>query len=77
MAAPVDQLYAAKTPASKVPVDPLQIVDEPVITGLGNESKDVVAEVLALHPLAPVTVTVKVDAVLTEMVCVVAPVDHA
>ena len=73
---PVDQLYPAKTPASKIFVDPLQIVDAPVITGFGNANKTVVADVLALQPLASVTVTVNVAAVFTVIVCINAPVDH-
>ena len=36
----------------------------------------VVAEAVAVHPLLPVTVTVKVLAVVAEMAAVVAPVLH-
>ena len=39
-------------------------------------SSVVVALVVAVHPLAPVTVTVNVSAVLTVIDAVVAPVDH-
>ena len=39
-------------------------------------SSVVVALAVAVHPLAPVTVTVNVPAVLTVIEAVVAPVDH-
>ena len=48
----------------------------PVIVGVGFGLTVVVAEALPEHPLAFVTVTVNVPAVLTEIVCVVAPVDQ-
>jgi hypothetical protein len=44
--------------------------------GFGFEKMVVAADVVAVHPFAFATVTVNVDAVLTEMVCVVAPVDQ-
>ena len=48
----------------------------PLITGERLLLIEVVAEVLAEHPFAFVTVTVKVAAVFTLIVCEVAPVDH-
>ncbi len=39
-------------------------------------SSVIVASTVAVHPLAPVTVTVNVPAVLTVIDAVVAPVDH-
>ena len=44
--------------------------------GVGFELTVVVAEVVPVHPFALVTVTVNVPAVLTEIVCVIALVDH-
>ena len=44
--------------------------------GAGFALTVVVAEVEPVHPLALVTVTVNVPAVLTPMVCVVAAVDQ-
>ena len=48
----------------------------PVMVGVGFEFTVVVAEVLPVHPFPFVTVTVNVEAVFTEIVCVVAPVDQ-
>ena len=46
----------------------------PVMVGVGLALIVVVAEVEPLHPFELVTVTVNVPAVLTTIVCVVAPV---
>ena len=43
---------------------------------IGQAVMVVETDAVPVHPLAFVTVTVKVDAVLTEMVCVVPPVDQ-
>ena len=48
----------------------------PVMTGLGLGFTVVEADAVPVQPPAFVTVTVNVDAVLTETVCVVAPVDQ-
>ena len=48
----------------------------PLIEGVGSGLIVVVAEVLPVHPPPLLTVTVNVPAVLTVIVCVVAPVDH-
>jgi hypothetical protein len=48
----------------------------PVMEQVGGVKMVVVAEVVAVQPTELVTVTVQVPAVLTEMVRVVAPVDH-
>lgn len=51
------------------------VLDE--IAAVGTTlSKVVVAEVVAVHPLLPVTVTVKVPAVVVVIAAVVAPVLH-
>lgn len=51
------------------------VLDE--IAAVGEAlSMVVVAEAVAVHPLLPVTVTVKVLAVVAEMAAVVAPVLH-
>ena len=54
----------------------MQIDKLPVITGVRLVLIVVVAVVDPEHPFAFVTVTVKMLAVLTKSVCVVAPVDH-
>ena len=48
----------------------------PVIEVVGFALTVVVADALPVQPLALVTVTVKVPAVLALIVCVVAPVDQ-
>ena len=48
----------------------------PLMDGVGFGFTVVVAKMEPVHPFASVTVTVNVPAVLTEMVCVVAPVDQ-
>ena len=64
-------------PAFKVVELPEQNEVPPLIDVVGFERTVVVAEAVPIHPLLLVTVTVKVAALLTEIVCVVAPVDHA
>lgn len=51
------------------------VLDEIAAVGTAL-SKVVVADVVAVHPLLPVTVTVNVPAVVAEMAAVVAPVLH-
>ena len=46
------------------------------MTGAGFETTVVVTDAVPVHPFALDTVTVKVDAVVTEIVWVVAPVDQ-
>ena len=48
----------------------------PEMTGVGLVLIVVVLEALPVHPAVLVTVTVKVEAVFTEIVWVVAPVDQ-
>ena len=48
----------------------------PLIAGVGFEFTVVIADAEPVHPFASVMVTVNVPAVLTEMVCVVSPVDQ-
>ena len=63
-------------PAFNVVDPPVQNDKLPVIVGVGLAFIVVVAVVLPEQLFAFVTVTVKVPAVLTKSVCVVAPVDH-
>ena len=63
-------------PASRIVEVPGQMLVLPAITGVAGANKLVVAEALPVHPLAPVTVTVKVDAVLTLIELDVAEVDQ-
>ena len=74
--APVDQTQPANIPALRVVEPPAQKERFPLIEGVGNGFTMVVAEAEPEQPFPSVTVTVNVDAVLTEMVCVVAPVDQ-
>ena len=55
---------------------PAQIVSLPLMVHDGMGFTVVVTVADPVHPLALVTVTVKVAAVLTGIVCVVAPVDQ-
>ena len=71
---PVDQLYDEYDPASKVVELPEQNVRFPVMDGVGFVLTTDVAEVEPVQPFPSVTVTVKVPAVFTVIVCVVAPV---
>ena len=48
----------------------------PVTFGVGNGFTVVVFDVEPVHPFTLVTVTVKLPAVLTLIVCVLAPLDH-
>ena len=63
-------------PTSNVVEPPGQIVVLPEMTGVGLVLIVVVLDAVPVHPAALVTVTVKVAAVFTEIVCVVAPVDQ-
>lgn len=75
--APVDQVYIEyPLPASRVVEPPVQIAVFPVIEGVGFGLTVVVSESIPVQPLPSVTVTVTVVAVLTTIVCVVAPVDQ-
>jgi hypothetical protein len=71
--APLVQLYAVYDPASNVVELPAQNAKVPLIEGVGNGFITVVAEAEPVQPFPSVTVTVNVAAVLTEIVCVVAP----
>ena len=55
---------------------PSQKANVPLMLGVGFAFTVVVADALAEHPSLFVTVTVKVPAVLTNIVCVVAPLDQ-
>ena len=55
---------------------PLQTINVPMMPGTGLEVMVNACEVLPVHPLELVTVTVYVPAVVGLMVCVVAPVFH-
>ena len=55
---------------------PGQKSDFPAIVGVGGVKKEVLILELPTQPLAFVTVTEKLDAVLTVIVLVVAPVDQ-
>jgi hypothetical protein len=78
--APVLQLYVAPPLAVKVVDGVVQLNASPLsllIDGLGAVLSSVVLTlVLAVQPLLPVAVTVKVPAVVTVMDAVVAPVLH-
>jgi len=75
--APVDHKYVLyPEPAFNIVELPEQNVVVPLMDGVGLEITVVVALVLPVHPLALVTVTVKVPAVDTLIEDVVAPVDH-
>ena len=64
------------TPAFNIVELPEQKEVVPLIEVDGFELTVVVAEAVPVHPLAFVTVTVKVPAVLTVIFCVVAPIDQ-
>ena len=74
--APVDQLYVVKAPAFNVVELPEQKDNVPLIDGDGAVLTVMVLDAEPVHPFALVTVTVNVPAVVTEIVCVVAPVDQ-
>jgi hypothetical protein len=63
-------------PAFNVVELPEQNERFPLIVGVNAVVIVVVADADPVHPLALVTVTVNVPAVLAEIVCVVAPVDQ-
>ena len=65
-----------KAPALSKVVPPVQKLSVPEITGIGWGRNEVVIEELAVQPFALLMVTVNVAAVLTEILCVVSPVDQ-
>ena len=76
--APVDQRYEAyPAPASSVVEPPAQNASVPLMVGVGKAFTVVLTdELVPAQPAALVTVTDTEVALLTEIVCVVAPVDH-
>ena len=78
--APVDQRYVNPAGAVNVTKPPVQKVVEPfgVIVGVAGAAFTVtdVAALVALQPLALVTVTLYEPLAFTAIDCVVAPVDH-
>src|ERR1035437_1430693 len=79
VAAPVGHKKVPVPFAVKVVLDVVQFNARPlsVMPDAGGVLSNVVVAVpVAVHPLAPVTVTLKVPAVLTVIACVVAPVDQ-